>query len=58
MSTSQLLNIATNFASREEAVGAIISNGKDKGKQMDEATEASGSRDPKKNRKGQVGKQG
>ena len=57
-STSQLLDIATNFASGEEAVGAIFSDGTAKGKQKAEATEASGSRDPKKNKKGRKGKQG
>ena len=56
-STSQLLDIATNFASGEEAVGAIFSDGTAKGKQKAEATEASGSRDPKK-KKGRKGKQG
>jgi len=57
-STSQLLDIATNFASGEEAVGAIFSDGAAKGKQKAEATEASGSRDPKKKKKGRKGKQG
>jgi hypothetical protein len=33
MSTSQLLAIATNFASGKEAIGAILSNRKAKGKQ-------------------------
>jgi len=50
-STSQLLDIATNFASGEEAVGAIFFDGAAKGKQKAEATEASGSRDPKKKRR-------
>jgi len=57
-STSQLLDIATNFASGEEAVGAIFSDGTAKGKQKAKATEASGSRDPKKKKKGRKGKQG
>jgi len=57
-STSQLLNIATNFASGEEAVGAIFSDGTAKGKQQAETAEASGSRDPKKKKKGRKGKQG
>ena len=57
-STSQLLDIATNFASGEEAVGAIFSDGTAKGKQKTEATEASGSRDPKKKKNGRKGKQG
>jgi len=47
-STSQLLDIATNFTLGEEVVGAIFSDGTTKGKQKAEATEASGSRDPKK----------
>jgi len=53
-----LLDIATNFASGEEAVGAIFSDGAAKGKQKAETTEASGSRDPKKKKKGRKGKQG
>jgi len=57
-STSHLLDIATNFASGEEAVGAIFSDGAAKGKQKAEATEALGSRDPKKKKKGRKGKQG
>jgi len=57
-STSQLLDIATNFTSGEEAVGAIFSNSAAKGKQKAEATEASGSRDPKKKKKGRKEKQG
>jgi len=56
--TSQLLDIATNFASGEEAVGAIFSNGAAKEKQKAEATEASGSHDPKKKQKGRKGRQG
>ena len=57
-STSQLLDIAPNFASGEEAVGAIFSDGTAKGKQKAETTEASGSRDPKKKKNGRKGKQG
>ena len=57
-STSQLLDIATNFASGEEAVGDIFSDSSAKGKQKAETTEASGSRDPKKKKKGRKGKQG
>ena len=57
-STSQLLDIATNFASGEEAVGAIFSDDNAKGTQKAEATEASGSQDPKKEKKGHKGKQG
>ena len=53
-STSQLLDIATNFTSREEAVGAIFSDGKAKEKEKEEATKASASRDPKK-KKGRKG---
>jgi len=51
-----LLDIATNFALGEEAVGAIFSDGAAKGKQKGEATEASGSCDPKKKKKGRKGK--
>jgi len=50
-STNQLLDITTNFASGEETVGAIFSDGSTKGKQKTEATEASGSQDPKKKRR-------
>ena len=57
-STSQLLDIATNFASGEEVVGAIFSDSAAKRKQKAEATEASGSRNPKKKKKGHKGKQG
>ena len=55
-STSQLLDIATNFASGEEAVGAIFSDSTAKGKQKGEAAEASGSRDPKKKKNGHKGR--
>jgi len=54
-STSQLHDIATNFTSGEEAVRAIFSDGSAKGKQKVEATEASGSQDPKKKKKGHKG---
>ena len=47
-----LLDIATNFASGEEAVGAIFPNNDAKGKQRDEAPEASTPRLPKKKKKG------
>ena len=57
-STSQLLDIATNFASSKEAVGAIFSDSTTKGKQKAETTEASGSRHPRKKKKGRKGKQG
>jgi len=53
-----LLDIATNFASGEEAVGAIFTDDTAKRKQKAEATEASGSRDPKKKKKDRKGKQG
>ena len=53
-----MLDIATNFASGEEVVGVIFFDGATKGKQKAEATEASGSRDPKKKKKGHKGKQG
>jgi len=58
MSTSQLLDIATNFASGEEAVGAIFSDDTAKGKQKAKASEALGSCNPKKKKKGRKGKQG
>jgi len=53
-----LLDIATNFTSGEEAVGAIFSDGSAQGKQKAEATEASSFQDPKKKKKGRKGKQG
>ena len=53
-----MLNIATNFASGEEVVGAIFSDAAANGKQKAETTEASGSHDPKKKKKGRKGKQG
>ena len=53
-----MVDIATNFASGEEAVGAIFSDGAAKGKQKAETTEASASREPKKKKKGRKGKQG
>ena len=52
-----LLDIATNFASGEEAVGAIFPDNDAKGKQSDEATEDSAPRLPKKKKKGHQGKQ-
>jgi hypothetical protein len=42
---SELLDIATNFAMGEEAVGAIFPNAK--GKRKEDAAEDSASRDPK-----------
>ena len=52
-----LLDIATNFASGEEAVGAIFPDNDAKGKQRDEAPGASAPRLPKKKKKGHQGKQ-
>ena len=51
------LDIATNFASGEEAVGAIFPDNDAKGKRRDEATEASAPRLPRKKKKGRQGKQ-
>ena len=56
-SAAALLDIATNFTSGEEAVGAIFPEGDTKGKQRDEAPGASASRFPKKKKKGRPGKQ-
>ena len=56
-SAAALLDIATNFASGEEAVGAIFPEGDTKGKRTDEAPGASASRFPKKKKKGRPGKQ-
>jgi len=47
-SAAVLLDVATNFASGEEAVGAIFPDNDTKGKQMDEAPRASASHLPKK----------
>ena len=55
-SAATLLNIATSFASGEEAVGAIFPDSDAKGKQRDEALEASASRLPKRKKKGCLGK--
>ena len=47
-----LLGITTNFASGEEAIGAIFLDNDAKGKQRDEAIEASTPRVPRKKKKG------
>ena len=51
-----LLDIATNFASSEEAIGAIFPTDDAKGKQRDEAPEASVPRLPKRKKKDRQGK--
>ena len=53
---SALLDIATSFASGEEAVGAIFPNNNAKGKRSDETPEASTSRPAQKKKKGRHGK--
>ena len=55
-SAATLLDIATNFASGEEAVGVIFPKNDAKGKQRDEAPEASAPHLPKKKKKGHQGK--
>ena len=50
-SVAALLDIATNFASCEEAIGAIFPTNDDKGKRRDEAAEASAPRLPKRKKK-------
>ena len=50
-----LLDMATNFASGEEAVGAIFPDNDAKGKQRDEAPGASAYRFSKKKKKGARG---
>ena len=55
-SAAALLDIATNFASGEEAVRAILPNGDAKGKRKDEAPGASAPHLPKKKKKGRQGK--
>ena len=52
-----LLDIATNFASSEEAVGAIFPDSDAKGKRRDEAPDASASHLPKRKKKGRLEKQ-
>jgi hypothetical protein len=56
-SAAALLDIATNFASGEEAVGAIFPDNDTKGKQRDEAPGASAPHLPKKKKNGRQGKQ-
>ena len=51
-SAAALLDIATNFASGKEAVGAIFPDNGAKGKRRDEAPEASAPHLPKKKKKG------
>ena len=51
-SAAALLDVTTNFTSGEEAIGAIFPNNKAKGKQRDEAPEASAPHLPKKKKKG------
>jgi hypothetical protein len=54
--TSELLDISTNFATGEEAVGAIFPDAK--GKRKEDAAEGSPSHNPKKKKKkGSTGKQ-
>ena len=53
-----LLDIATNFASGEEAIGAIFPDNDTKGKRKDEAPGASASHLPKKKKKDRQGNQG
>ena len=55
-SAAVLLDIATNFTSGEEAIGAIFPNNDAKGKRRDEAPEASTPHLPKKKKKGRQGK--
>ena len=56
-SAAALLDIATNFTSGEEAVGAIFPDNDAKRKWRDKATEASAPRLPRKKKKGRQGKQ-
>jgi len=57
-SAAILLDVATNFASGEEAVGAIFPDNDTKGKRKDEASGASASHLPKKKKKDRQGNQG
>ena len=54
---SALLDIATSFASGEEAIGTIFPNNDSKGKRRDETPGASTPRLPQKKKKGRQGKQ-
>ena len=54
-SVAALLDIATNFTSGEEAVGAIFPDNEAKGKRRDEAPEASAPHLPKKKEEGSLG---
>ena len=56
-SAAALLDVATNFASGEEAIGAIFPDGEAKGKRRDETSGASPSHFSKKKKKGRQGKQ-
>ena len=56
-SAAALLDIATNFASGEEAIGAIFPDNDAKGKRRAEAPGASARRFSKKKKKGRQGKQ-
>ena len=51
-SAAALLDIATNFASGEEAIGAIFPDSEAKGKRRDEASRAPTSRFSKKKKRG------
>jgi len=55
-SAAALLDIATNFASGEEAIEAIFPDSDAKGKRRDETLGASASRFSKKKKKGRPGK--
>ena len=56
-SVATLLDVATNFASGEEAVGAIFPDSDAKGNRRDEAPDASASHLPKRKKKGRLEKQ-
>jgi hypothetical protein len=49
--TREILDIATNFTSGEEAVGVIFHNTKDKEKRQEDADEGGSSRNSKKKKK-------
>ena len=56
-SAAALLKITTNFASSEEAIGAIFPDDDAKGKRRDETAGALTPHLPKKKKKGHQGKQ-
>jgi hypothetical protein len=55
MKASELMDIATKFASGQEVIEAIFHKDKGSGKQKEDAPEATSQRNPKKNKKASQG---